>query len=79
MSTLNSLADKVNSSLQSDYKQEDSLAAYISGAATCKTLTVNDGRKYEVGDKLEVSGNPEVMYVLEAGQRQHQYYDHQLA
>jgi len=62
--TFNSIADRVNQLLQNDYKDEDKLGAYVSGAATCQTLTIGDGRKYEKGDKLEI--NTEVMYILEA-------------
>ena len=68
-SSLNSIADKINSALQNDYKDEDRLGAYVSGAAASQTLTVKKGEKYQLGDRLEISAKNEVMYVLEAPKR----------
>lgn len=62
--TLNSITERINQQLQNDYKEQDKLRTFISGAATCQTLVVNDSRKFIKGDKIEIDS--EVLFILEA-------------
>lgn len=62
--TLTSVADRVNQLLQNDYKDQDKLSVGVSAAATCQTLSIVEGRKYEPNDRLEIG--TEVLYVIEA-------------